>query len=220
MVTMVSNLLRLMLLTVPTLLGCSDDSQRSLQIKTEATNSQSTQIQQPNYYIDGNNIKYPYFSYETKDGESWAMFIHPMFEAKNRVLALSYKRGANLRELFGKEILGDNFLITKKNGFLENEIFLFFRPLDIKADWKWNTTYVKEDFKCKLVFQYLKDYKVQCISPSYTLNFIFNYERGVTSFQDFCYQNNICTYELKSGAGILSPYHLRSMGFSQNPGFE
>jgi hypothetical protein len=170
---------------------------------------------QPNYFIDSKGIEYPYFSYETEDGEGLAMFIHPMFEVKNRVLSLLYKEGANIRGLFGKELLGSDFLITNKSGILELEdnAFLVYRPLNANGSWKRKTTHAKENFECKLILQNSKDYKVQCISSSYTLFFTFNSERGVTSFQDFCLNNDICTYELKSNAGILSPYHLQSMKF-------
>jgi hypothetical protein len=210
MVTMMNDLLCLAALTVTSLLGCSNEPQQSSQTKAEAISAQPENIQQPQYLID-KGIKYPYFSYETNEGKGLAMFIHPMFDAKSRVLALEYRLGDNIRELFGEELFGESFTITQKNGILESEAFLIYRPLDIKANWKWSTTYANEVFECKLVFQYVNDYKVQCISPSYTLAFIFNSEHGVTSFQDFCYKNNICTYYLKSGAGIFSPYHLQSM---------
>lgn len=211
-----SKFLSFIVLTVATLLGCSDDSQGSLQTKHEPLNAKSTNMQQPSYLTFDKGIKYPYFRYVTKEGEGWAMFIHPIFEAKNRVLALIFKRGdVDLRRLFNTELFGNNFLIIKKNGFLEveDDAFLFYRPLNINDSWNRNVTYAREEFECRLIFQYSEEYKIQCISSSYTFNFVFNSERGVTSFQDFSDYNDIYTYDLVSDAGILSPYHLQSMGF-------
>ena len=181
---MMNNLSRLIVLTLPILTGCKENSQQSSQTTAEASPKQNIYIQQPQYLVD-KGIKYPYFSYETNEGKGFAMFINPIFDDKKRVLALQYRHGDNIRELFGDEIFGESFKITQKNSLLLNEAFLIYRPLNIKSDWKWRTKYANEDFDCRLAQHKINEFKIHCASLKYSLNFTVSNERGVTIFQDF-----------------------------------
>ena len=53
--------------------------------------------------------------------------------------------------------------------------------------------------------------KISCSSPEYTLSFVFDRDKGVETYQDFCGQA-ICTYELQDAEGLLSKDVLEYMG--------
>jgi hypothetical protein len=199
----------LMIFISATLLGCSDQRKEDAKVKSEAQ-----PVEVP-YITDDNGIKYPYFPYdtynhpsETKNEKGLAVFIYPIFKIKNKGLALDYMPTDNIKDLFGEELFGKNFSVSQKNDTLVIDSLPISRPLDMKPNSKWKMNYVKEVFECGVVQEFGNEFIVRCISAETSLSLRFNNDRGFTSFQDLC-SRGVCTYNLKSSVGLLSPYHLR-----------
>ncbi len=162
--------------------------------------------------------RYPYFEYKKEDSSSFAggedrlaVFIYPIFDQRNKGLALPHMRDQNVKDLFASdEFLGRQFSVFAKSQTILVDEIPVSRPIDLNAQSNWRMAYAGATFECRIASRTGVNYLMKCASKAAELNLRFNDLRGFTSYQDFC-GKQVCTYTLESVIGLLSPYHLESL---------
>lgn len=205
---MINNLKFSPLLLVAALLGCQDGLSSDGGMKAE-----SRPVESP-YILGHNGAKLHYFEYMRDDYSLWgdgetelAVFVYPILDSRNRGVALPHMPSQSVESLFGEELFGRQFSVVVKDGMLLVDNFPISRPVDLKAGSRWKMTYAKTSFSCKVKQQIGADFMIECASNGVELNHLFNNARGFVSYQDLC-DKRVCTYNLGSSVGLLSPYHL------------
>lgn len=200
----------LTLLTVAAVSGCHDKASDDRQAKPAA------QVVELPYLTGRDGARFPYFEYKSDQFSWWdagenelAVFVYPIFESRAKGLALPHTPTQDLEGLFCcGELLGRDFSVAVERGVLLVDEIPVSRPIDLNAGSKWKMTYAGAAFDCRVARQIGGDFIIECASNKVVLNLRFNNDRGFTSYQDLC-GKEVCTYNLESSVGLLSPYHLR-----------
>lgn len=173
----------------------------------------------PRLVHSGRNISYiRYADTSPQSGIGWAFFLYPVMDRRNNLLALEYnpRSSAPMEQLFGEELLGISGPVVNENRFLRIEFLPISLPLGVAAGQQWQIRYARGDFACRSRAvtgegSVPGQIAVSCTNVDYTLSFLFDRERGVTEFQDFC-DMRVCTFELLDQLGLLSRATLEHMG--------
>jgi hypothetical protein len=168
-----------------------------------------------------NGRSLPYFRYGDASPESGlgrAFFLYPVLERRNELVAFDYnpRSTAPLEQLFGEELLGASGPVVVENNFLRIQFLPISLPLGLAGGEQWRIRYARRQFAClsRAVTgegSVSGRFAISCTSPDYTLSFVFDRERGVTEYQDFC-DASVCTFRLIDQQGLLSRASLEHMG--------
>lgn len=206
----------LILLMLAAAFGCGDQRKGDDFKGDERSKSEAPSAEVP-HLVDENGERYPYFTYERgpdpfdlHDRRGFAIFIHPIFDNRNKGLALRHLPGQDVKELFGEELFGGEFMVVGKAGILTVEGLPISRPTRMRSGATWKMLYSEKEFECVAMPKRDDRFAVGCVAPDLRLNLVFHDERGLASFQDVC-GRSVCTYNLASSVGLLSPYHLRAI---------
>jgi hypothetical protein len=154
----------------------------------------------------------PYLRYADKapnSGNGRAFFLYPMMDERNELLALEYNpQLGSIEELFAEDMLGISGPVSNENGMIRIEFLPISLPIGVRGGQEWSLRYGKRDFLCRSKDVGPPQYKpgtlaVFCASTEYTLNYVFDKDRGIEEYQDFC-GNLICTFKLLDEEGLLS----------------
>lgn len=188
------------------MLGCHDSLPRQ-----DSTGSGQEEANIPSL-TDKDGVEYPYFRYEASGPflatYGWAMFVHPMFDARNKGLALTYRESDYIRSLFGEELFGRDFSVISTGGILVVDGFPISRPLKLASNSTWKMRFDGKMLECGVTAERDDGFDVACASSTVSVALVFAKDGALTSFQGAC-DMGMCTYTLASGGGLLSPYHLR-----------
>lgn len=209
------------LLMLAAVFGCGDqrkgDDFKGDDLKSEDRSKSRASSAEVPHLVDEKGKRFPYFAYERgsdpfdlDDRQGFAMFIHPIFDIRNKGLALHHLPGQDVKELFGEELFGGEFMVVDKAGILTVEGLPISRPSQSRPGATWKMVYGEKEFECVALPKQGDRFAVGCVASDLRLNAVFDDARGVASFQNFC-AKGVCTYHLKSSVGLLSPYHLRAI---------
>jgi hypothetical protein len=168
-------------------------------------------------HLSQNGRRFPYLRYENtspNSGDGRVFFLFPMMDRKNGLLALEAGPRSKMEELFAEDLLGISGLVSNANGIIRIDTLPVSLPVGVRAGQEWQVRYSKREFLCRsrvLSSKGSGKLGVSCRSGQYSLNFIFDRDRGVEEYQDFC-DVLICTFRLVDEEGLLSREMLVYMG--------
>ena len=155
--------------------------------------------------------RFPYLRYadtSPKSRNGRIFFLYPMMDERNTLLALEAGPDVKVEELFAEDMLGISGSVSNEDRMIRIEFLPISLPIEVGEGQEWPMRYAKNEFHCRSraaasTKSSSDKLAVSCSSGKYALNFVFDRDRGVEEYQDFC-GNSVCTFRLVDEEGLLS----------------
>lgn len=164
------------------------------------------------------SIDQPYIRYSERSSEQGSrgriFYFHPVRRQRNLVVSLEHEPEAPIVGIVDNEIFGEAGPVSDSDGQIHLEFLPISLPRGVSAGQEWRMHYIDREFSCKSQAAPSAGstrMAVSCVDAPYTFSFVYDREKGVTEFQDFC-GSAVCTYELIDPVGLFSTAMLEHVG--------
>jgi hypothetical protein len=172
----------------------------------------------PSLNRDGAQVRFMrYADARENSGNGRVFFLHPVMEPRNGVLALEGSPQGDPSALFAEDALGISGLVSAHGGKIRIDFLPISLPVGVRSGQAWQLTFARRTFSCRSRDDGPENravLRVSCRSPDYELNFLFERERGILEYDDFC-GASVCTFRLLDARGLLSREVLQFMGLPE-----